>query len=120
MTRERRTKLLLAGYASDLAMVTPLLAVPRADTTVVDEDGFETELPEAVDVVVFALSLGATSSTPLRIVCDRIHHRVAARQKYLLPVGDVDLDARRFPEFADLPKTTITDLNRLLSAHSKS
>jgi hypothetical protein len=110
---ERSKKLLLTGYASDLASVVPLLTT-RADTILVDEKGFETDLPETADVVVFALSLGGTYSTQLRIVCNRVFYGVSAKWRFLLPVGDVDLDERRFPEFGKVPKISIAELNALL------
>jgi hypothetical protein len=120
MGRERRTKVLLAGYADDLAMVVPLLAARPEDTTLVNQDGFESELPEAADVVVFVFSRGATYSTQLRIVCNRVYYRVSAQRRYLLPVGDVDLAERAFPEFAHLPRTGIAELNALLERSASS
>jgi hypothetical protein len=107
-------KLVLTGYASDLATVLPALTVRAADTFVMDENSFEKAFPKHADVVVFALSHGATYSTQLRLVCNRVYARVSAPRKYLLPVGDVDLDERRFPEFIELPTITLAGLNGLL------
>ena len=114
MTSSKLRTLVLTGYASDLGSVMPRLAVDPANTTLVDENGFESALPAAADVVVFALSRGGTYSTQLRIVCNRVFYQVSTDRRFLLALGGVDLDDRAFPEFADLPRTSIEELNALL------
>ena len=116
MTREGRRKILLTGYASDLAKVVPQLGAQPADTIVVNEDGLEGDVPEAADVVVFVLSRGSSYSTQVRIVCGHVFYRVSAREKFLLATGEMDASKLAFPEIAHLPTTTIAELNALLES----
>ena len=114
MTQHPARKIVLAGYASDLAKIAPLF---DAETISVDEDGFDRELPSVADVVVFALSRGACYSTQLHIVSVRVHDHVAAPHKYVLAVDDADLSDLVFPEIAALPRATLDEI-RAIVAHS--
>lgn len=109
------SNVILAGWSDDLAVIAPLLTNDRTTIVLVDERGYGAELPTTADVVVFALSRGATYSTQLRIVCNRIFYRVSTKRRFLLPVGDVDLDVRGFPEFDGVPRTTLAELTALIA-----
>jgi len=102
-------KILLTGYASDIAAITERIA---GDVVLVDENASGNDLPATADVVVFALSRDACYSSQLKSVCVYVFDHVRAANRYLLPIGDVDLSALAYPEIAHLPRVTQEDLAR--------
>ncbi len=114
MIHERNKRILLAGYANDLAEVVPKIAVPSADITLVDEKASDVDVSKAADIVVFVISMDTFYSSQLHSIFVYVHDRVLARQEYLLGIENIDLSKAAFPEIARLPQISIRDLKRML------
>jgi hypothetical protein len=113
MIHEREKVILLAGYASELVDVVPVVA-PSADLILVNEEASWSDVPKAAEVVVFVLSAGACYSTRLRGLFMYVYDRVSAPRKYVLAIDDVDLSKFVFPEIAHLPRIALDDLRNLV------
>ncbi len=118
MKRERTTKatpeILLVGHGDDLVAFSALADDIRV--TLVTEDALEGDIPRTAAVLVLVLSAYACESSKLRLVYDYVVRRVAVAAKYLLPVGELPLPARVFPEAAHLERTSMERLQTILKA----
>ena len=100
-------KILLTGYAADIAAIAERIA---CDVALVDENAAAADVPKAADVVVFALSRDACYSSQVKSISVYVYDHVRAAKKSLLAIGDVDLAELAYPEIAHLPRVTLQDL----------
>ena len=120
MTRQRSEKLLFVGYENDLAPVLPQFHSRPTKILLLTDEAADRDIPDAVDRIVFAMSLNACYSTRMRSLAQCVIDRVSAREKYVLLVGEFDADRFVFPEIRDLPRLSIEDLRARLGASGHS
>jgi hypothetical protein len=120
MRREGTEKLLLVGYGEDLALLLPRLLSISPETLVLTEEASDHDIPTASGRIVFVMSLNTCYSTQMRSLVECVLDRVAAREKYLLLVGEFDADRFVFPEIRHLQRTSIEDLASRIEASGHS
>ncbi len=110
MTHEPSKRILLAGYAGDLAAIVPMIRPGSTDVVLVTEEASDDDIPKAVDVVVFVASLDTCYSTRMHSLFVHVYDRVSAPQRYVLAVGNFDLAKFVFPEMRGLPRISTGEL----------
>jgi hypothetical protein len=115
MRQEPRSVVLLVGFEEDIQGLASLLSATTADFVLLTESATETNIPEAADIVVYAMSEDTGFSSQLHSVFVCVHDRILTNEEYLVAVGNVDLNRASFPELSRLPQASIGEIQQRLN-----
>lgn len=118
--KKQNQKIIITGFADDLAVVVSRLGSRSVETIQVTENATNEAVPKSADFIIYVMSKDSVYSTQLHSIFVYIHDQVVAGREYLLSVEDIDLREVAFPEVSHLPQISVIELQNILERAGKT